>query len=83
MATMNISIPDQMREWVEDQISTGLYANNSDYVRDLIRRDQIRNGKLQTLQQAVTAGLESGPGRELDLGALKAEARRRAGIEIE
>ncbi len=38
MATMNISLPDPMREWVESRIDTGLYSNNSDYVRDLIRK---------------------------------------------
>lgn len=81
MATMNISIPDQMREWVDDQISTGLYANNSDYVRDLIRKDQVRRGKLLALQQAITAGVESGASQDLDLSAIKAKARVRAGAD--
>ncbi|MEM6440662.1 MAG: type II toxin-antitoxin system ParD family antitoxin [Pseudomonadota bacterium] len=40
MATMNVSLPDQMKEWVEAQARGGRYANASDYVRDLIRRDQ-------------------------------------------
>lgn len=77
MATMNISMPDQMRDWVEDQTSTGLYANNSDYIRDLIRKDQIRNGKVYALQQAITAGIESGPSAPLDLDAIKEKARRK------
>ena len=42
MATMNISLPDQMKEWVEAQSGSGRYSNASDYVRDLIRRDQER-----------------------------------------
>lgn len=78
MATMNISLPDQMRDWVEDQTSTGLYANNSDYIRDLIRKDQIRRGKLHALQQAITAGIESGPSEPLDLSSIKRKARRKA-----
>ena len=40
MASMNISLPDPMRDWVEAQIEQGRYSSNSDYVRDLIRRDQ-------------------------------------------
>jgi len=41
-ATMNISLPDQMKDWVERQTEGGRYSNSSDYVRDLIRRDQAR-----------------------------------------
>ena len=40
MATMNVSLPDPLKRWVEDQVKGGQYANVSDYVRDLIRRDQ-------------------------------------------
>jgi len=45
MATMNISLPDQMKEWVEAQSESGRYSNASDYVRDLIRRDQERSSQ--------------------------------------
>jgi antitoxin ParD1/3/4 len=45
MATMNISLPDRMKEWVESRSEDGRYANSSDYVRDLIRRDQERAGQ--------------------------------------
>jgi hypothetical protein len=40
MATMNISVPDPMKDWVQSQVDTGAYSNTSDYVRDLIREDQ-------------------------------------------
>lgn len=60
MATMNVSLPDPMKEWVEAQTKTGRYSNASDYVRDLIRRDQERADKLDELQRLVTEGLESG-----------------------
>jgi antitoxin ParD1/3/4 len=42
MATMNVSLPDKMREWIDQQVSTGRYANASDLVRDLIRDAQVR-----------------------------------------
>lgn len=60
MATMNVSLPDPMKEWVEAQSLTGRYSNASDYVRDLIRRDQERNDKIARLQALVDEGLASG-----------------------
>ena len=60
MATMNISVPDPMKDWVQAQVETGAYANTSDYVRDLIRQDQENRNKIQALQEAITAGLKSG-----------------------
>jgi len=60
MATMNVSIPDQMRKWVENQIKSGIYSNASDYVRDLIRRDQEAKDKRETLIRALESGASSG-----------------------
>ena len=62
MATMNVSLPDPMKEWVEAQTETGRYANASDYVRDLIRRDQERNDRIAAMQRFVDDGLKSGIG---------------------
>lgn len=67
MATMNISLPDPMRDWVQAQIQAGKYASSSDYVRDLIRQDQERRDQWQRLQQAITEGLESGIAEDFDL----------------
>lgn len=60
MATMNISLPDPMKVWVEDQINTGHYSNASDYMRDLIRRDQVNQRESEALIQALVAGESSG-----------------------
>lgn len=60
MATMNVSLPDPMKDWVEDQIKTGHYSNASDYVRDLIRRDQEYQGKREALVKALAVGEKSG-----------------------
>lgn len=57
MATMNVSLPDPMRDWVESQVKGGEYANASDYIRDLIRHDQRRR---QELRAAIAEGLNSG-----------------------
>lgn len=60
MATMNVSLPDQMKDWVEAQTKSGHYSNSSDYVRDLIRRDQERRAKIAHMQKLVDEGLASG-----------------------
>lgn len=60
MATMNVSLPDAMKDWVEGRAATGRYSNASDYVRDLIRRDQERADKLAALQHLIQEGEESG-----------------------
>jgi antitoxin ParD1/3/4 len=57
---MNVSLPDPMKEWVEDRVKSGRYANVSDYVRDLIRRDQERR---EALVRALIEGEESGTSR--------------------
>lgn len=62
MATMNVSLPDGMKVWVEAQSQTGRYSNASDYVRDLIRRDQERTDKIMAMQRMVDEGLASGIG---------------------
>lgn len=77
MATMNVSLPDPMKDWVEAQTKTGRYANASDYVRDLIRRDQERNDKIAAMQRFVDDGLKSGIGTRSN-EALFAEALTRA-----
>lgn len=75
MATMNVSLPDTMKEWVEAQARGGRYSNASDYVRDLIRRDQDRQQAVTELQRLVTEGLESGYPSAFDLEAFLAEKR--------
>lgn len=74
MATMNVSLPDPMKEWVEQQAKGGCYSNASDYVRDLIRRDQARAHKIAQMQKHVSEGLKSGQG-EHSMDALRDAAR--------
>lgn len=60
MATMNISLPDQMKAWVEAQTEGGRYSNSSDYVRDLIRREQIKADKIANMQRLIDEAYASG-----------------------
>lgn len=82
MATMNISLPDPMRDWVQAQIEVGKYASSSDYVRDLIRKDQEQRDKLAVLQAAIAQGLESGEAGELDMEKIKKLGRKKAGLDV-
>lgn len=79
MATMNVSLPDPMKDWVEAQAKSGRYSNASDYVRDLIRRDQERAEKIVRMQQLVTEGLESGVSDQ-SMDDIEKAARNEAGI---
>ena len=77
MAQMNVSLPDPLKEWCEAQVRQGRYSTTSDYVRDLIRRDQDAQSGLKALQTAIDEGLASGVSpRSLD--EILAEARARA-----
>lgn len=78
MATMNVSLPAAMKEWVEAQTETGRYANASDYVRDLIRRDQERNNKVAAMQRFVDEGLGSGIGSRSRESLFAAAVKRAA-----
>lgn len=60
MATMNVSLPDPMKVWVDAQIADGKYSSASDYVRDLIRRDQDYRNKREALIAALIEGEKSG-----------------------
>jgi antitoxin ParD1/3/4 len=75
MATMNVSLPDPMKDWVESRSNDGRFSNASDYIRHLIRRDQERQAALAALQAEITLGVESGPARPFDLAAFKARMR--------
>ena len=69
---MNVSLPDELRSFVDGQVTDGRYGSTSEYVRDLIRRDQDR----QRLRTLLLAGATSAPGPAAD-GAYFADLRRR------
>lgn len=58
MSTMNVSLPDELRAFVDEQVEDGHYGSTSEYVRALIRRDLDR----QRLRALLLAGGESAPG---------------------
>jgi antitoxin ParD1/3/4 len=58
MTTMNVSLPDELKSYVDEQVGDGAFGSTSEYVRDLIRRDKDR----QQLRRALLDGASSGPG---------------------
>ena len=77
MATMNVSLPEPMKAWVERQTAEGQYGNASDYVRDLIRKDQERKEAIALLQAAIAEGVASGEPQPFDPAAFKLRMRER------
>ena len=77
MATMNVSLPDAMKEWVEAQAGSGRYSNASDYVRDLVRRDQERARVIAELQTVISQGIDSGVS-DRSMGDIRVAARAAA-----
>ncbi len=69
MATLNISMPDEMRAFIDTRVSMGEYQSASDYLRDLIRHDH------EATEQLLLEGLESGTAKPLDMSALKKRAQ--------
>ena len=55
-----ITLTDQQDQWIKAQIAAGEYTNDSEYIRDLVRRDQEQNAKFRELKAAIQEGLDSG-----------------------
>ena len=72
---MNISLPEQMKAFAEAQTRDGRYANVSDYMRDLIRKDQERRHAIAEIQAALDEGLAGGPSQPFDMQEFLASKR--------
>jgi len=78
---MSFALPDTLRTYIEQRVRSGPYGNTSEYLRELVRRDQEEQAK-KRLRELIEEGLQSGPGRALtdDLAAAlkkRALGRRR------
>ena len=76
MGTMNISLPDALKDFVDAQVTRRGYSTSSEYVRELIRMDQER----LHLRELLLAGAASAPGARADakyFDGLRAKARKR------
>ena len=79
MDTMNIALPEAMKQFVHEQVQKGEYSSASEYIRDLIRADQKQKAR-EALEMEILKGLESGPPTPMtsqDWKAIRAEVCRR------
>jgi antitoxin ParD1/3/4 len=60
MATMNISLPDEMKEWVEAQVAEGRFSNSSDFVRSVLRDAMNRAEYDAWMKEQISVGVASG-----------------------
>ncbi len=80
MSTMNISLPDSLKAFVDEQVSERGYGTSSEYVRELIRKDQDR----QRLRGLLLAGAASSPAAAADADhfeGLRNRVRQRANAD--
>lgn len=63
MTTMNVSLPEEMKAFVDEQITSGGYSTASEYIRELVREAQKRVAR-EKLETLLLEGLNSGPGVE-------------------
>lgn len=73
---MSFALPETMRDYVAMRVRSGQYGNTSEYLRELIRRDQETQAK-KRLRELIEEGLRSGEARELSPKRV-AELRKRA-----
>ncbi len=72
MTTMNVSLPDELKDFVDERVDRSGYGSTSEYVRDLIRRDRER----QQLRELIVEGLGSeqvGPADEAFFAGLRSK----------
>lgn len=55
-----ITFTKQQNKWIKLKIKSGNFTNDSEYIRDLVRKDQVQNEKLLELKMAIDEGLNSG-----------------------
>jgi antitoxin ParD1/3/4 len=80
MQTMNISLPDPLKQFIEEQVSAGGYSSTSEYMRELVRADQKRKAR-QELEEILLTALRSGEPTEVTpemWEELRAKIRTRA-----
>ncbi len=73
---MSFALPESLRDYIDARVRSGEYGNTSEYLRDLIRRDQQEQA-MRRLRDLIAEGLESGPAAPLTNRRV-AELRERA-----
>jgi len=59
-STLSLAIPESMTEYIDARVATGGYGNRSEYIRELVRKDQLEQSKSR-LRSLIEEGITSGP----------------------
>ena len=68
-----ITITDNQASWIKSQIHAGEFTNDSEYIRDLIRRDQTSQADIEVIRAALVEGEDSGEPQPFDVTRFKSE----------
>ncbi len=68
-----ITVTDQQDRWIKARIEDGDFTNDSEYIRDLIRRDQARNSEIDAIRGELIKGEQSGEPQPFDGDLFKEE----------
>jgi antitoxin ParD1/3/4 len=81
MATVRktITLTDKQDDWIKAQVERGQYTNDSEYIRDLIRREQERGVEIEAIRSALIEGEKSGKPKRFNANAFKSKLRRAHG----
>ena len=73
MATVRktITLTEQQGAWISAQVAAGSYTNDSEAIRDLIRREQERGAEIDAIRQALIEGENSGEPEPFDFAAFR------------
>ncbi len=74
-----ITVTDQQDGWIKAQIAEGKFTNDSEYIRDLIRRDQAVNAEIETIRAALIEAEESGEPQPFDDNLFKQKMKAKHG----
>jgi antitoxin ParD1/3/4 len=81
MATVRktITLTDQQDGWIKAQVDAGNYTNDSEYIRDLIRREQERSAQIESVRASLIEGEASGEPQAFNVAKFKKRMRARHG----
>jgi antitoxin ParD1/3/4 len=76
MIKKTITVTDQQDAWIKSRIASGQYGNDSEFIRDLIRKEQARLDEVEAIRTALIAGEDSGIG-SMSMEEIRTKAKAR------
>lgn len=77
-----ITITEKQNDWIKSQIESGDFTNDSEYIRDLIRRDQASSAEIEAIRSELIKGENSGDPRPFDSDQFKMQMAKKYGTKI-